>query len=199
MPRDHTVRSILELGCGTGNLSLLLSQAFPDAEIRLVDVSQESIDVCRSRIGSRAQFQFETIDFRELRCAASEFDLLVSSIAIHHVPAIDKQTLLSRAFEWLADGGVLAYADQFAAAAEDVYRQHLLHWKRLTFQAGASAEEWGMWMSHQSEHDHHDTLADQMLWMKRAGFAVVDCPWRYLLWSVLQGRKISGRTGVSDG
>ena len=34
-----------------------------------------------------------------------------------------------------------------------------------------------------------DALIDQIDWLREAGFSVVDCPWRYLLWSVIQARK----------
>ena len=36
---------ILELGCGTGNLSLVLAGRYPDAELTLVDASAELIEI----------------------------------------------------------------------------------------------------------------------------------------------------------
>jgi len=56
-------------------------------------------------------------------------------------------------------------------------------------EAGSTEDEWQMWMQHQTEHDFHDTLSDQMAWLRDAGFETVDCVWRYLLWSVVQARK----------
>lgn len=44
-------------------------------------------------------------------------------------------------------------------------------------------------MDHQREHDHHDSLLDQMEWLRDAGFADVDCTWRNLLWSILLANK----------
>ena len=58
-------------------------------------------------------------------------------------------------------------------------------------EAGSTEDEWQMWMQHQTEHDFHDTLSDQMAWLRDAGFETVDCVWRYLLWSVVQARKAS--------
>jgi hypothetical protein len=55
--------------------------------------------------------------------------------------------------------------------------------------AGSTDEEWQMWMKHQFEHDHHDTMVEQIDWLRQAGFQKVDCPWRYLLWTVLQAEK----------
>src|SRR5258705_11000336 len=50
MPREP--RRVLELGCGTGNLSLQLAKSFPLAELTLVDASAEMIALVRSRMAS---------------------------------------------------------------------------------------------------------------------------------------------------
>jgi hypothetical protein len=63
------------------------------------------------------------------------------------------------------------------------------HWKAAAIGAGSTEQEWEMWMQHQADHDHHDTLTDQIDWLRNAGFSMVDCPWRYLLWAVVQARK----------
>ena len=61
--------------------------------------------------------------------------------------------------------------------------------KNRSTKAGSSQQEWQMWMEHQRQHDHHDSLAEQMKWLGEAGFAIVDCPWRYLLWTVMHAIK----------
>jgi tRNA (cmo5U34)-methyltransferase len=97
--------------------------------------------------------------------------------------------LFANIHSWLRPAGVLAIADQCAGATEDLQAHHMAIWKQQSLQAESSLDEWNMWMRHQAEHDHHDTLIDQMDWLRTAGFSVVDCPWRYLLWCVIQARK----------
>lgn len=190
LPPGRQFGSILELGCGTGNLSVLLKEAIPNASLRVVDLSSESLDVCRSRLGDDVVCDCQ--DFGSVDYQTGSFDLVVSSIAIHHLSADGKRSLFQRLHDWLTDDGVLCFADQCAGATDDLYARHIENWKTQTFRAGASESEWRMWMEHQSEHDYHDTLADQMTWLTDAGFNVVDCPWRYLLWSVIQARKVAG-------
>src|SRR6202022_4307001 len=43
-------QSVVELGCGTGNLSLQLATKLPRGALSFVDASPEMIDVTRSRI-----------------------------------------------------------------------------------------------------------------------------------------------------
>ena len=194
LPADLVVRNILELGSGTGNLSMLLAEKFPEATIHLVDVSGESMAACRSRFGNDTRIQYHRQDFRELQFDAGQFDLVASSIAVHHLDSTEKQTLFANILRWLNRQGIFVYADQHAGATGDLYQRHIDHWKAAAIGAGSTQQEWDMWMQHQAEHDHHDTLTDQIDWLRTAGFDVVDCPWRYLLWTVLQARKRAAST-----
>lgn len=189
LPANLEFKEILELGSGTGNLSVILAEKYPNATIHLVDVSTESLAVCQSRLGDGARFQYHRQDFRELRYEDGQFDLVASSIAVHHLTSREKQTLFANTFRWLNRRGMFAYADQHAGATNDLYRRHMDHWKAAAIGAGSTQREWEMWMQHQADHDHHDTLTDQIDWLRQAGFDVVDCPWRYLLWTILQARK----------
>ena len=184
VPGSIPVRSIVELGAGTGNLTALLADRYPEATITAVDISAESLTSCQQRLGpDRINYLQE--DFRSLDFTAGSIDLVASSISVHHLEAAEKQRLFGNICRWLRPGGALAYCDQHAGETEELYRRHIDHWKRISRQAGSSDQEWEMWMEHQSQHDHHDTLGSQMQWLRDAGFQVVDCPWRYLLWTVL--------------
>ncbi len=189
LPRDRRFETVLELGCGTGNLSVLLHDIFPKAELRLVDLSAESLDVCRSRLATCGSLCCEQRDFADLRYPSGSFDLVISSISIHHLDAPGKQTLFRRIEDWLTHDGILCFADQCAGVTEDLYARHVENWKSLAMASGSGDSEWQMWMQHQADHDYHDTLTEQLDWLREAGFALVDCPWRYLLWSVVQARK----------
>ena len=189
LPTGRRFENILDLGAGTGNLSVAVHEAFPEATLRVVDVSRDSLDICRERLAECERLICDETDFRNLEFPEGSFDLIVSSIAIHHLDAAGKQSLFQRCHNWLSDGGIFCFADQCAGETEDLYARHIENWKQQTMQAGSTEAEWQMWMQHQAEHDHHDTLSDQMGWLREAGFESVDCVWRFLLWSVIQARK----------
>jgi tRNA (cmo5U34)-methyltransferase len=188
IPYDLRPRRIVELGCGGGDLSALVVERYPEAEIHLVDLAAEMVESCRRRFAGSVKIHYHTLDFAQLDFEAGSFDLVVSSISIHHLDDAAKQALFRRVFSWLRDGGVLAYSDQFRGATDEIYATHLRRWQEEAFRLGCTAEEWDTWMRHQHDHDHHATLEAQLGWLRGAGFALVDCPWRHLLWTVLIAR-----------
>lgn len=189
LPSQHAPNlKILELGCGTGNLTRRVAQRFPDAELTIVDVSTESLDVCRQNNAGR-EMKALAKDMRELDFSPATFDMIVSSIAIHHLTSAEKQELFNRCQTWLRSEGILSFADQFSSEEKSIYQRHVEQWKSISFQAGASENEWNLWMEHQQAHDYHDSLPDQLDWLSKAGFRSIDCPWRYLLWTIIQARR----------
>jgi len=191
IPYDLRPRRIVELGCGGGDLSALIAERYPKAEIHLVDLASEMIETCRRRFSGALQLRYHTRDFAQIEFEGGSIDLVVSSIAIHHLDDAAKQAVFRKVATWLGDGGVLAYSDQFRGASDEISATHLQRWREEAFRQGCSAEEWDGWMRHQDDHDHHATLEAHVGWLRAAGFALVDCPWRHLLWTVLIARQPS--------
>ncbi|GAB5406956.1 MAG: hypothetical protein Aurels2KO_51870 [Aureliella sp.] len=182
-------KRILELGAGTGNLSQRILTRFPDAELHLVDLSQQSLDVCREQIGSGAgdlgNVHFHCGDMAEIAFEPGQFDLVYSSIAIHHLTSAKKRQLFSNCRRWLSLEGAMVFADQCRGATQASYDKHIELWKQLSMRAGTTDQEWDSWMVHQRDHDHHETLDALRKYSTDEGFASFDLVWRYLLWSVI--------------
>jgi tRNA (cmo5U34)-methyltransferase len=189
LPAEWKPSRILELGCGSGNLSELLCRRFSDASIRLVDFSWQLLEQSRNRLSEFSGIEYQEEDFRNLEFAPGSIDLSVSSISLHYLTHDAKADLFGRMFVWLDNGGALSYSDQFAGVTDDLYARQMADWKERSIQLGASSEEWDAWMEHQEAHDHHATLISQIEWLRKAGFTSIDCTWRYILWTVLQARK----------
>ena len=86
--RGAGISTFCDLGCGTGILSEVILNAAPFARGIGIDASPDMLARARARLTTHAhRFQsiacrFEAIDWREL---AGQFDLVVSSLAIHHL------------------------------------------------------------------------------------------------------------------
>jgi len=190
VPKDLKPKRILELGCGTGNLSELIVKTYPKAEKVLVDISEEVISQCKSRLENNDRIEYCQADINELDFSADSFDLIVSSITIHHLKHHEKELLFRKAFSWLTNEGVFTYSDQFAGVTKEIYDNHINLWHQFVLNSGCIEDEWKLWMKHQDEHDYHATAVDQISWLKKANFNSIDITWRYLLWTVITARKL---------
>jgi SAM-dependent methyltransferase len=70
--------TILDVGCGAGATSLALADAFVDARITGVDLSDALVAVARQRAGNQARLRFEVGDAATWSPAEAGFDLIVS-------------------------------------------------------------------------------------------------------------------------
>jgi len=186
LPRDPA--RVLELGCGTGNLSLRIAAQFPKASLTLVDASSEMIALTSSRLEqarrSVARDEFITARFEDLNLPARSFDLVVSSISLHHVE--DKARLYESIHGVLRTGGSFCFADQIRGEPQS---NHDVNWKRwLDFcsePGHCSPAEIQSLLDHSAAHDHYTTLSDHFALLSRAGFSGIDCVWRNLMWGIV--------------
>lgn len=79
-----TPQRILDFGAGVGNSFGPMREAFPTAEIVLLDPSARSLDVARARHPRKAQFQH--FDGREIPFEDDTFDLVFAACVFHHIP-----------------------------------------------------------------------------------------------------------------
>ena len=81
--REAGVRTVLELGCGTGNDAARL--AAEGYAVTATDLSREAIGRARARFGSLARFLVADIT-RPLPFTDGSFDAVMSNVAMHMFP-----------------------------------------------------------------------------------------------------------------
>ncbi len=101
VPLDEPAR-VVDLGCGAGNVTAILRQRFPAAEVVGVDGSVTMLEKARATV---PQCRFEQVDFFQWQ-PATPLDLIYSNAALHWVDR--HPTLFPRLLSFLAPGGVLA-------------------------------------------------------------------------------------------
>jgi tRNA (cmo5U34)-methyltransferase len=186
----------LELGCGTGNLSMYIHQVFPNAKLTLVDLSPDMLEQAGQKLNAQGiQPTLVEGGFMDITFPQKSFDLVVSSMALHHLTDPEKPIVYQRIYEWLRPGGLFRCADETMALPPKAHEANLLRWEAWARENGASEEEIALWSEHAETYDHYAPLILHCEWLKQAGFIHVDCHWRKLMWTVFGGEKPSAIEG----
>jgi 2-polyprenyl-3-methyl-5-hydroxy-6-metoxy-1,4-benzoquinol methylase len=131
IPREAA--SVLDVGCGLGRLTAKLAAA--NREVLGVDLSPEMISRARRNAGATEKIAFLCCDFLEHDFASRQFDCVITSAALHHVPAdiaVPRMAGLLRAggrliiHDMRADAGMLDQVCSHAAMAQVAFAR-LLH------------------------------------------------------------------------
>lgn len=105
-------RSILEVGCGTGELLESISRRFPGVAVTGLDPDADALAIARRKIVSEAPRAEVMLGRAEaLPFEAGSFDLVVSSLMLHHLPTETKRRALAEWRRVLAPGGALVLFD----------------------------------------------------------------------------------------
>lgn len=82
------LRRILEIGCGFGRITRLLSDTWPEAAITALDLSPEQLAHARRHCGERPQVAFQRYDFYSgAALPGPDFDVVVAiEVFLHHPP-----------------------------------------------------------------------------------------------------------------
>lgn len=200
---------IVELGCGEGILAFTLLDCFPNASLVALDGSSAMRKQASERLNPFSS-----------RCRVEPFDLtatdwlphvqgtdgVLSSLCIHHLSGEQKQELFKRIFQYLSPHGVFLIADLVAPQRPEVGRLFAETWDRCAeaqsiLQTGSISlfeafqrEKWNYYAFPDDVVDHPSPLFDQLLWLKQAGFAVVDCFWLQAGHAIYGGYKTHAAT-----
>lgn len=103
---------IVEVGCGTGTLTWLLAQRFPDAKVVGVDRDERALRFARAKAGtSPLAPAFEAADGRALPFGNDSVDAVVTSLFFHHLLPDAKMRVLEETRRVLRPGGQFVVAD----------------------------------------------------------------------------------------
>ncbi len=103
---------VLDLGCGTGTLAILLKRRAPEVEVIALDADSKALRIARRKADAAGvKIEFCEALAWEARLPAGSFDRVVSSLVFHHLRFDDKRRALLTARDWLRPGGELHVAD----------------------------------------------------------------------------------------
>ncbi|SET27023.1 class I SAM-dependent methyltransferase [Paenibacillus sp. NFR01] len=179
--------NILDLGAGTGLFSGMVYQKYPNSRFTLVDLSEKMLEGARKRFHQLDNFQYVVADYSNLTFSQS-YDIVISSLSIHHLTHIAKKQLFSKIYELLNVGGIFVNADQ--VKGNDSMTDHYFkqRWIEHINKSGLTQESIDASIERR-KLDINANLGDQIKWMEQAGFQAVDCMYKYFDFGVFFGKK----------
>ena len=170
----HEIERVLDLGTGDGRLlSIVLTACKVRGAVGL-DMSPKMLELARARFAG-TKVKIIEHDFAAPLPGLEEFDVVVSSFAIHHVDDGRKHALYAEVFERLRPGGTFCNLEHVASPTEDLHREFL-----------------ALLDTSPEEEDPSNQLLDvetQLGWLRDIGFEDVDCYWKWRELALLAGRR----------
>ncbi len=187
IPRPTTV---LELCCGEGLLAELILKAYPEVNYHGMDGSPLMLEKAAQRLSifaSRVQLSFFELNDRSWRKSDHLLQVVMSSLAIHHLEAVEKKLLFGDVYTLLQAGGVFVIADMVEPVSPSGRRVAADAWdevvrERSTKLDGNSdgmlffeREHWNTYRYPDPDDiDHPSPLYEQLKWLEEAGFRYID-------------------------
>jgi ubiquinone/menaquinone biosynthesis C-methylase UbiE len=103
---------VLDLGCGTATLTIMLKQAQPEADVAGLDGDPEVLAIGREKIAKAGvEVRLDEGMAYSLPYPDQSFDRVVSSLVFHHLSDENKQRTLKEIFRVLTPAGEVHIAD----------------------------------------------------------------------------------------
>jgi ubiquinone/menaquinone biosynthesis C-methylase UbiE len=102
---------VLEIGCGTGNLTTRVKDAHPAAEVVGSDPDPRALQRAQRKAARLSEIRFERGYAQRLPYGDGEFDRVLSSMMLHHLDDEAKPAAAAEIFRVLRPGGRLHLVD----------------------------------------------------------------------------------------
>lgn len=195
-PGEKPVK-VLDLGCGDGRITQELLKVDQTLEGTLMDGSREMLEQARKRLKSFPRLNYLEVTFQELMdhdAVTADFDFIVSSLAIHHLPKDEKEKLFEYIHHHLISGGFFLNVDVVRAPSEELEDWYLTLWREwiMENELKTASKESFTYMPNQYKNNpdnHPDTLEEQLNTLSSIGFQNVDCYYKYGIFCIYGGQK----------
>ena len=178
---------ILDIGAGTGLLSALVSEMYPNAIFTLVDLSSEMLSRAQARFAERSGFSYQVLDV-ENDPISDQYDVAISALALHHIELVKLEHAFQNIYTALDSNGLFINADQTLGTTPANEQKYAQMWIEGVRALGSTEEDIQAALE-RMKADKTATLEAQLTALRSAGFAHVDCWFKHYRFAVYSGQK----------
>jgi ubiquinone/menaquinone biosynthesis C-methylase UbiE len=174
----QSAKRVLDLGTGDGRLLslVLLKLNNPDVEGVALDFSEPMLQQAKKRFAKNKQVTIIQHDLSQpLPADLGCFDVVVSSLAIHHLTHPRKKQLYTEVFKRLNSKGIFCNLEHVASPTRNLH---------LKFLAAT-----GLTLETEDPSNKLLDVETQLWWLREIGFVDVDCYWKWLEVALICGFK----------
>ncbi|HYA12374.1 MAG TPA: class I SAM-dependent methyltransferase [Thermodesulfovibrionales bacterium] len=190
--------NVLDLGCGDGIVIHELLRIDDSIVATLIDGSGDMLKKAAERLKGFKNIHIIEASFQEIldkKIALQNFNFIVSSLAIHHLPMQKKIALFRTIYSHLNVDGYFLNIDVILAPTEMLEFWYLLLWRdwiaeRKTI-LGIEGNYYDDIIQRYKDNTDNkpDTLDKQLNTLKSIGFKDVDCYYKYGIFTMFGGKK----------
>lgn len=181
---------VLDIGAGTGLFSAMVLEHHPVGRLCLLDGSAAMLEQARARFPADDRIAYRVADMAEADLgnqAGERWDVVISALAIHHLPDDGKRDLYRRIRQALKPGGLFVNAEQVAGPNPVADARYARLWLEQVRQGGVPEPEIEK-AQQRMTHDRCTPVDSQLQWLEAAGFSDVDCSFKAWRFAVFSGR-----------
>jgi len=189
---------VLDLGCGDGIVTRNILDVDNSISAAMVDASSDMLEKARERFKGFENMDLIKASFQEIienGLPERGYDLVVSSMAIHHLTMDEKRNFFKAIKEHLRHGGHFINIDVVlppTGALDGWYMKLWEEWmdeKRDELKAYDEPSAEVIVRYRNGEENQPDTLDKQLDALRAAGFRDADCYYKYGIFAVYGGVK----------
>lgn len=187
---DNESPRILDLGCGTGNITRKVLERFPNAKVTCLDLSTKMIEIAKDKLSDYENIEYVIGDFTIVDII-DNYDAIISSLALHHIPTDEeKKEMYKHIYEALNTNGVFYNAD--VIKPNSPYNEILNNRMSDKYmkEHGLTKEVMSDHKQKREDNDIPITLVKHLKLLEEVGFKQIDVIWKHYTNAVYGGTKL---------
>jgi tRNA (cmo5U34)-methyltransferase len=132
---ENDCPTVLDLGAGTGLFSSFILQKYPKAKLTLIDLSEGMLEIAKKRFHNHSDIKYIVSDYTKFEYQ-ERFDLVISSLSIHHLIDSEKKDLYQRVYSIMNNNSIFINADQVLGNTEFLDSLYKSDWRNYIEHSG---------------------------------------------------------------